>query len=98
MEISYKITGQYYYNKEPLGKVMKQVKKVNFKELYVRLAKQNNELDGVEKRICARTKPTLRNELASTLFIENQVGKSKVLKDRFLGSLPSFTKAKQKKT
>ena len=89
------------FTREPLEKPFPQEKKPNLDDIVSRIAiaseKRHEELENMLKRIGATTETAIRNQQASILNIENQLGQiSQVLQDRFPGTLPSFTEINPK--
>ena len=89
------------FTRELLEKPFPQEKKPNLDDIVSRIAitseKHHEELENMLKRIGATTVTAIRNQQASILNIENQLGQiSQVLQDRFPGTLPSFTEINPK--
>ncbi|KAI3740492.1 hypothetical protein L2E82_30941 [Cichorium intybus] len=93
----YKQSGQGYYQREPTFDPQRQPeKKPNFEEMMSRFAeasdKRHRATEELVKKIGVTTESSLRNQQASILNIETQIGQiARVLHERFPGTLPSNT-------
>ncbi|KAI3766148.1 hypothetical protein L2E82_16199 [Cichorium intybus] len=93
----YKQSGQGYYQREPSFHPQSQPeKKPSFEEMMARFAeasdKRHRSTEELVKKMGVTTESALRNQQASILNIETQVGQiSRVLHERFPGTLPSNT-------
>ncbi|KAI3752924.1 hypothetical protein L2E82_24966 [Cichorium intybus] len=93
----YKQSGQGYYQREPPFDPQSQPeKKPSFEKMMSRFAeasyKRHRATEELVKKIGVTTESSLRNQQASILNIETQIGQiGRVLHERFPGTLPSNT-------